>query len=194
MKKSAALIKPYVSIIFGTLLFLYYLNWLSLSGTGLAIGIIATVLSVYYLAAGILGVILGEKFGPGLKKGFDIASIVSFPTFFFVLLLILTIDGADSMGPTGWVISILGMIASLAAALIYLLAKLIDNEVLKKLSYLFAAIFVLAMLLNVLFDIAGNPVALGFIDVLAVVIYALFAYMLFLSLPRKEKAQEEEKE
>ena len=49
MNKVIELIKPYLSIVFGFLLFLYYFNYLQYSGILLAIGIIAVFISLYYL-------------------------------------------------------------------------------------------------------------------------------------------------
>ena len=54
MNKVIELIKPYLSIVFGFLLFLYYFNYLQYSGILLAIGIIAVFISLYYLVHGIL--------------------------------------------------------------------------------------------------------------------------------------------
>ena len=51
MKKIKELVKPFIFIIFGALLFLYYFNGLSGEGAGLAISIIAIVLAAYFLAA-----------------------------------------------------------------------------------------------------------------------------------------------
>ena len=43
-----------------------------------------------------------------------------------------------------------------------------------------------ALVLTLLFDSAGNPVTLGSIDVISLVIYALFGVMLLESLTSKE--------
>ena len=46
-------------------------------------------------------------------------------------------------------------------------------------------IFVLVMLLNIVFDFAGNPIVLGNINIIGTVIYALFTVMLMNALAKK---------
>ena len=197
MKKVTDFLKPNILIVFGALLLLFFLNYLQYGGGTLAIGIIAVIMSVYYLAIGILGIIVGDKLP---KKIFDIISVVFFPVFMFVLFLIQTIQAAqidNFMGPTAWIIAILSMIASLALPVIYLLAKLMDKGPLSKFAYLFAAIFVLVLLLNVLFNVRGDSVVLGNIDMILVAIYASYIFFLFSCLGNAEeapKAVEEKKE
>lgn len=193
MKRIGELIKPYISIIFGALLFLYYLNWLSYEEEALAIGIAATVVSSYYLVAGILGVILGEKLGK-VKNIFDIISLALFPAFMFSYYLIITIEMAEIFKPTGWVIAILSMVGSIVASAIFVVNKLIKNKLVNRLTFLFAAIFALVLLLNILFgplDI-GTPVVLGMIDVILFVAYLAFSYMLFVSLGKPEEETKSE--
>ena len=188
MKKVTDFLRPNILIVFGALLLLFFLNYLQYTGGTLAIGIIAVIMSAYYLAIGILGIIIGDKLP---KKILDIISVVFFPVFMFVLFLIQTIQAAqiDSfMGPTAWIIAILSMIASLALPVIYLLAKLMDKGPLSKFAYLFAAIFVLALLLSVLFDVRGDSVVLGNINMILVAIYASYIFFLFSCLGAPEEA------
>ena len=77
MNKIIELIKPYLSIVFGFLLFLYYFNYLQYSGILLAIGIIAVFISLYYLVHGILNFFLDDK----MKDGKDILNLVSLSLF-----------------------------------------------------------------------------------------------------------------
>ena len=103
MKKIGDFLKPNILVIFGALLLLYFLNYLSLNGAGLAIGIIAVVLSAYYLVVGILGILIGNKFSPQLKKIFEVLSVSLFGAFMFTYFLLTTITGAQInglMGPT----------------------------------------------------------------------------------------------
>ena len=191
MKKIGELIKPFVSIIFGALLFLIYLNYLSLTGSGLALGIIGVVLATYYLAVGILGIVLGEKFNKGVKKILDLISIVLFPAFMFVYFLLTTINAAQAniLLPTGWVIAITSMAGSILMVVAYLLAALLNNKVLTRLGFLFSAIFVLALLLDVLFSTEGLPIVLGNINIIGVVTYAVYIFMLFNSLKPEGKIE-----
>lgn len=186
MKKVTDFLKPNILIVFGALLLLYYLNWLQYQGAGLALGIIAIVLSAYYLAIGILGVIIGNKFSAGTKKIFDVISVSLFAAFMFTYFLLFTINGARNMGPTAWTINILSMIASLALIVVYILAKFANKDILLRFAYLFAAIFALALLLNILFDGNGNADVLGNLNILLVAIYVLFTFYLFDSLARND--------
>ena len=194
MKKIGDFLKPNILIIFGALLLLYFLNYLSLDGAGLAIGIIAVVLSAYYLAIGILGIFVGNKFTPQLKKIFEVISVSLFGIFMFVFFLLTTINGAQInglMGPTAWTIEILSMVAALAMVAVYIIARFANKDVLMRFAVLFAAIFALALLLNVLFDITGNSRVLGNVDILLVAIYAIFVFYLFNTLTNKPEANEE---
>ena len=190
MKKLSDLLKPNVLIFFGALLLLYYLNWLRGRNATLAIGIVAVVLSAYYLTVGILGVVLGDKFSSSLKKTFDVVSVSLFCVFTFVYILLVVIDAHQVMGPTAWTIDILSMAAALALAAVYSVSKFVDKPVVTRLAFLFAAIFTLALLLNIIFDESGWAISLGNVNILLAVIYAFFTFYLFSSLQDGEGAKE----
>ena len=193
MKKVTDYLKPNILIIFGALLFLYYLNFLSYKGEGLALGIFAVVISAFYLGVGIASVLIGGKFSASAKKGIEVLSVSLFAIFMFVYFLLTTINLAKYMGPTAWTIEILSMIASLALVTVYIASKLIGQPIFLRFAYLLSAFFVLALLLDLLFDGAGNSKVLGNIDVLLVVIYGVFAFYLFGSLDKAEDAPEQAK-
>lgn len=193
MKRVTDFLRPNILIVLGALLFLYYLNYLSYEGSALAIGIIAVVLSAYYLAIGIVGVLLSNKLNQLVKKIFEVVSVSLFGAFMFTVTLILIINAAkieDFLGPTGWIIGILTMVASIALIGVYVLARFLNKEFFVRLAYLFSAIFALVLLLNVLFDISGNSIVLGSLDILLVAIYASFTFYLFNSLVKSESAAE----
>lgn len=197
MKKIGDFLKPNILIIFGALLLLNFLNYLSLNGAGLAIGIVAVILSAYYLAVGILGILIGSKFSPQLKKIFEVLSVSLFGVFMFIFFLLTTINGAQInglMGPTAWTVQILSMVAALGFVVVYIIARLVNKDALMRLAYLFSAIFTLALLLNILFDISGNSRVLGNVDILLVAIYAIFTFYLFSTLTNKAESKEEHKE
>ena len=194
MKKFTDFLKPNILIIFGALLFLYYMNWLSNQGAGLAIGIVAVICAIYYIAIGVLEIIVGNKFSPQLKKIFELISVSLFAIFMFLFFLLSAAQGAkieNYMGPTAWIIAILSMVASLALAAIYAISKFVEKPIMVRFAMLFSAIFALALLLNVLFNGRGNPVVLGNIDVILTVIYVAFLFYLFNSF-HKEEVQEKE--
>lgn len=197
MKKIGDFLKPNILIIFGALLLLYFLNYLSLDGAGRAIGIFAVVLSAYYLVVGILGVLIGNKFSPQLKKIFEVLSVSLFGAFMFTYFLLTTINGAQInglMGPTAWTMQILSMAAALGLVVVYTIARLVNKDALMRFAYLFSAIFALALLLNILFDISGNSRVLGNVDILLVAIYVIFTFYLFSTLTNKAESKEEPEE
>lgn len=197
MKKIGDFLKPNMFIIFGALLLLYFLNYLSLNGASLAIGIFAVILSTYYLVVGILGILIGIKFSPQLKKIFEVLSVSLFGAFMFIYFLLTTINGAQInglMGPTAWIVQILSMAAALGLAVVYTIARLVNIDALMRFACLFSAIFALALLLNILFDISGNSRLLGNVDILLVVIYVIFTFYLFSTLTNKAESKEESQE
>lgn len=197
MKKIGDFLKPNMFIIFGALLLLYFLNYLSLNGASLAIGIFAVILSTYYLVVGILGILIGNKFSPQLKKIFEVLSVSLFGAFMFIYFLLTTINGAQInglMGPTAWIVQILSMAAALGLAVVYTIARLVNIDALMRFAYLFSAIFALALLLNILFDISGDSRLLGNVDILLVIIYVIFTFYLFSTLTNKAESKEEPEE
>lgn len=186
MKKIQEVAKPFLSIVFGALLLLTYLNWLSLSGGALVIGIFALLMSLYYLGAGITEAVAGDKLPLIAKKVFDIINISLFSAFASIYYLIYITNLSSQMGPTGWIVALAALLLSLALAVFSIIARLVSNPVLKRLDVLFSALFMAALVLTLLFDSVGNPITLGSIDVISLVIYALFGVMLLESLTSKE--------
>lgn len=186
MKKLTEFLKPNVLIIFGALLFVYYLNFLSYDGAGLALGISAIVISAFYLFAGIFLVVAGNKPSQSVQKTFHLLSVVLFAAFMFVDFLLTTINATKVMGPTAWTIKIVSMVTSLAFIMIFVISKFSSESTLLRLNNLFSLIFVLVLVLDVLFSVSGNPNALGNINVLLVVIYGFYSYYLFGSCEKTE--------
>ncbi|MBQ9265573.1 MAG: hypothetical protein IJ186_00675 [Bacilli bacterium] len=159
MKKISEIIKPFLSIIFGALLLLIYVNWLASDDSGtLVLGIFGVILSVFYLTDGIMDIIIGDKLP---KKIFNIFTISLYPIFMFIMILIGMINLADYMGPTAWIISILSLIGTIAFILIFIINTFIENNSLRLLTTLFGGIFILVIIVNILFDQLGNVVTLG---------------------------------
>lgn len=186
VKKFTDFIKPNILIIFGALLLILNLNALSAKGTALALGIVAVLISVYYLTVGILLVIMGNKFSSQIQKVFETLSVSLFAIFMFVNFLLTAIGGG--MGITDWVITILSMVSSLALVIVYIMFKFGAPNLLR-FTYLFALIFVLALLLDVLFNAGGT---LGGIDVFLVVIYCAYSFYLFSSLNKGKEVSAQE--
>lgn len=197
MKKIKELLKPFISIIFGAILFLFYFNWLGTAGAPLALGIIAVILSVYFLVVGILNVILGDKLGKA-KGILNMAGVATYPIFLGVYFLLNLISQAQAdayLGPNGWTIALVSIAASFGLGVLLFIAYFLKNKGIHRVTFLFAAIFVLVLLVDVLIT-DGFPISLGQIIVLQVVLYGAYVFMLFEVLAsfkeRKETKKEEE--
>ena len=172
--------KPFILIVFGSLLFLSYLNWfLTNDIQTIIIAVFAVVIAAYYITHGVLEIVLKDKLGKA-KNILEIISIVLFPIFFFIRILLVIIDIANLIGPTGWVIGILSLIGTLAFVVIYLI-----KVVPKTITRLFGNIFALILLLNILFDVFGNPISLGNINVVTSIAYISFDILLFTAISTK---------
>lgn len=194
MKKVQEIVKPLLLIIFGALLLLFYMNYINKDALPgyLALGIIGVVFAAYYIAAGVLNVVLGNKIGKSLRLVFDILNICLFAVLMFTYFLIVVIYFYERMGPTAWTIKILSMVAALAIIAFYIIARVVNKPAMNRFGFLFAAIFALALLLDILFDYRGYGVATGEINLVGLVIYALFVDVMFSSFPKAEGQKAEE--
>ncbi|MCR5185322.1 MAG: hypothetical protein K6C32_04525 [Bacilli bacterium] len=193
MRKIYEIIKPFLPIIFGSLILLLYLNLLSVNGWPLALGIIAVVMAAYYIGLGIVMIILGDKLPEKLKDILYLVSICFFPVFTFVYYLLLVINGHDGYGPTGWVLSIIMLASSLGVVVLYVLANFLAGSIFKRILKLVAIAFILAMLLFVIFDINGAPIDLGDIVVVSLVIDFIYANMLISAIINLKEVTKSEK-
>ena len=187
VKKFTDFIKPNILIIFGALLLIMNLDNLSAKGVGLAFGIILILVAAYYLIVGILLVLMGNKFSQTSLKVFETLAVSLFAISMFIKFLFTAIGGG--MGLTDWVITILSMVSSLALVIVYIMFKFADAPNLIRFTYLFALIFVLALLLDVLFSAGGT---LGGINVFLVAIYAAYSFYLFGSLNKDKEVSAQE--
>ena len=179
MKKLSELFKSSVLIILGGLLLLANLNNLTATGAYLALGIIAVIISSYYIVMGILDIFIGDKMSNGVAKIFSTISISSFAGLFFANILCKVIDGYQTMGPTAWVVDLVGMIASIAFMVVYIIAACVPNKALARLCGVFAAIFALGLVLDLLFLANGNAAQIDNISLVTLIIYACYAYIAF---------------
>ena len=194
MKKIKELLKPFIFIIFGALLFLFFFNYLGVGGPGLAIGIVAIVLAVYFLVVGILSVVLGDKFGKA-KGILNLAGVATFPLLLgviYLLELIASVQDGIYLGPNGWTIAILSIASAFALGLLLFIAYFVRSKEFHRITFLFGAIFVLALLLDVLIE-DGFAVTLGNIVVLQVVLYACYTSMLFEVISSFKESKEPKK-
>ena len=143
-------------------------------------------MSLYYLGAGITEAVAGEKLSAKAKKVFGIINISLFSAFASIFYLLYITNLSDRMGPTAWIVALAALLLSLALVLFSVIARLVSNPVLNRLDVLFSALFMAALVLTLLFDVSGNPITLGSIDIVSLVIYALYGVMLLESLANKE--------
>lgn len=191
MKKISEIIKPFLSIIFGALLLLIYVNWLSSDDSGtLFLGIFGVILSVYYLTYGIMDIIIGDKLP---KKIFNIFTISLYPIFMFIMILIGMINLVDLMGPTAWIISILSLIGTIAFVLMFIINTFIEHNSLRLLTTLFGGIFILVIIVNMLFDQLGNVVTLGNLPVVSLLASLSYIGIVLNVLFAKGESNKEEK-
>ena len=100
MKRVNGMVKPYLSLVFGSLLFLIYLNALSGTGGNLAIGIVGVLLSAYYIGIGLSTALIKKK----LPAIFETLSLTLYPVFYFVVTLVIPF----SMVIVGWWVGSMG--------------------------------------------------------------------------------------
>ena len=206
MKKVSELLKPYLEIIFGALLFLLHFNWLAFGGAYLALGIIAVILSVYFVVVGILSVVLGDHFPKKVKNLLTVIGAGVYALFlgtYFLLFLIQAAKAANEsewatpLGPNGWTIAIVSIAASYGFGVLLLVAFFVKKSALSRIAMAFGAVVVLALLVDILID-NGNAVTFHSIVVLQVIVYATFVGILLQVLPllnfKKEKPAEAKKE
>ena len=130
---------------------------------------------------GILSVVLGEKLGKA-KGILNLVGVATFPLLMGVIFLLSLIGDAKNeytyLGPNGWTIAILSIAAAFAIGVMLFIAFFVRSKGFHRVTFLFGAIFVLALLLDILIS-EGFAVALGQIVVLQVILYAAYTSMLF---------------
>ena len=183
MKKIRELLKPFLEIIFGAIVFFTFSGFLQTTGGYLALGIIAVVVAAYFIVVGILTIVLGEKLSKKCRHLLKVSGITAFAwliTAEFIILLVAFAEVGD-FPVNGWIIYILTIASSFGFGLLLLLAQFADSKFINRLAQLFGAVFVLSLLLNVLIP-SGVPVSLGGIVILQVVLYVAYAIMAFESM------------
>ncbi len=204
MKKVTEIIKPLLSIIFGALLLLLYMSYLrdGIPAFTLVIAIFGVVFAAYYIAAGILNVVMGDKLSKTIRMIFDILNVCLFALVFFLQLISTIVYMSDMMSATAWVITIVSMIAALGLMVFVIVSKAASSPLMERLAYLFAGIFTLALLLDVIFDASGAPEAIGNLAMVILAIYGIYISMMFAAVAKpaqgnqpkqaEEKPQEEQ--
>ena len=185
------LIKPFLALVLGILMLLYYLNYYigsGVTGSYLALGIIGLVIGSWLIFAAVIG-IAWPRMPVGLKKVFDIVSISSFAGFMFVDFLMEVINTYQAMGASSWIIYVLGMVASSGLCAVYIISRFVRGDAMSKVASIFGLVFVLALISRLLFPAsAQGPVSIDDIPLVPVLMYVIYCFLLFKSLA-KEKAE-----
>ena len=191
MKKIMDLIKPFLALVLGILMLLYYLNYYigsNVPGSYLALGIIGLVVGSWLIFAALIGM-FWPRMPVALKKIFDIISISSFAALMFVDFLMEVINLYQGMRASSWIIYVLGMAASLGLCVVYVVSRFVKGDAMAKVASIFGLVFVLALISRLLFPAGeGAPVSLDDIPVVPVMMYVIYCSLLFKSLA-KEKAE-----
>ena len=196
MKKVQEFIKPFLTLVFGALFLLVYMNYLAAEEGYLAIGIIGVTFASVYIGAGVVELILGEKLPAIVRKIISLVVIASYGLFLFTCVLIDVIYLYEALLPTGWVIAITSLIAFLAMPALFIVVNFVSNKVIYRIALIVSAVFALALILRHLFQFTGLPDVIGNISLTMLAIDILFAlvfYNAFKGIEVKEQPAKEEK-
>ncbi len=183
--------KPLLSMTLGTLLILGYLNLLQGGGEALAIGIIALILGLSYVGYGVVAFLFADRLPAKAKDGIEVAGVAIYPLFLFVYMLLIVIQLEGNLGPTGWIVAIIAMTSGLGFLAVFASSRFVDSKPLRQLSYLCAAIFGLALVLLLIFNINGNARGIGDLTLLELLEYASYGGLLALAFMKKDEPREE---
>ncbi len=178
MKKIQSIIKPFLSIILGALIFLVYLNQLRSRGVSLALGIIGVDISIFYMTYGILKITIKKFDSKKINCVLKIIEVVAYPVLFFVSALLLLIVDTELILPSGWVIQIASLVASLSFVVIVILRKILSKNVFNVLTKILAGALAIVFLTNVFFDDLGSPAYIALINIVRVSIYSIFTFVM----------------
>ena len=176
MKQYSSIIKAFLPTVIGAFMLLLYMNLLGSRGAALALGIIGVIVAAYYLAYGIFLALAPES---NIRVILQRGNVIALPTFMFVFFLMTLIQTAQQLGPTGWVISIFSLIASIGFAIFVLFSWFAKSEPVNKVANLLGVLFLLALVLTLFFAINGTPTTFGDIELPSTVTYILYGVMLF---------------
>lgn len=182
MKQFSSIIKSFLPTVIGAFMLLLYMNLLGGQGAALALGIIGVIVAAYYLVSGILLALAPEG---NIRVILQRGNVIVLPTFMFVYFLMVLIQTAQGLGPTGWVISIFSLVASIGFAIFVLFSWLAKSEPVNKVTNLMGVLFLLSLVLTLFFNIDGTPAAFGDIELPSTVMYVLYGVLLFTTNEKK---------
>ena len=165
---------PLLSLIIGTLILLFALTIIGLNTASTIISIFGIVIGISYIAFGIIAVLdINVKV---LEIINSIVYISAFPLFMFVYYLTIIIVNAAGLSPTAWILSILLLISASLIAVLDIVGKFVNEEILFKIKRLAIMVFIGLLVVLLVFPINGGIAAIGdvlILDVLYIVCYFL---------------------
>ena len=175
MKKVLDLLKPFASIVFGALITMLYLNGLSDGGNAAVRGVFALLVGGYFIAIGVLGLVAAGKIPEKVLKLLNGIGISVYATFFFLVTVLNLADFNAAYGVNGWIIADFALTVSLGFAAMNIVAMFVNNKVVLRIANLLGMLFLLALVFDVLFDVVGDPITLGQINIILVTVHFTFA-------------------
>ena len=199
MKKVIEIVKPLLLVIFGALLLLIYMNYFQdgMPTFVIVIGVLGVIFGAYYIVAGIINVVLGEKVNKTLKMVFDILDVSLFPLLFFLEAINVIVNLVDYMGATAWIIQLLSIVAAIGLIILFIISRISKAQILNRFTYMSGALFALALLLDIIFEATGEPTVIGNVPMVILAINVIFTSIMFTAIgkPNQEEApQVEEKQ
>lgn len=181
MKKVTEFIKPLLLLIFGSLALLFYMNYLQLQDEYLAFGIVAVIFSAYYLVAGILTYVLGNRLNNSLQLVFDILNVSLFLLilFFMRILNMKRLIEADAMSVNDWIVYITFFVATVTLIVFYMVYRFTKQPVMGRIAFLCGGILVLTLVVEL---VLNNTV--GSLSLIQLALYGIYTYVLFSTMAR----------
>ena len=177
MKKIIDVIKPFISIVFGALIILLYLNDISAGGVASARSVFAFLVGSYFIVVGLLGLICPLQIGERVLRLLNAIGVSVFASFFFMITVLNIADFNDMYGVNGWIIADFQLSAAIGFAVLFLITLFVKNGVLCRICNLFGMLFLLALLLELLFTPVGNPATINDFPIVKLVVNLSFAYI-----------------
>ena len=181
MKRVTEFIKPLLLLIFGSLALLFYMDYLQLQDEYLAFGIVAVIFSAYYLVAGILTYVLGNRLNNSLQLVFDILNVSLFPLilFFMRILNMRRLIQADAMSVNDWIVYITFFVATVTLIVFYMVYRFTKQPVMGRIAFLCGGILVLTLVVEL---VLNNTV--GSLPLIQMALYGIYTYVLFSTMAR----------
>ena len=183
MKKFYRILTPIFPIILGALLLLLYVNnFAAGGGVNITFGIIGLLVAIFYLSAGIVPLLLGNKLPVALARVFEIGVVILYPALLFAGSLTLMIQNADNLRVNAWIIEILSLVSCLGFVLLYCIAVGFRKSSLNPFVQIFGLTVILALVLDLIFTSTGAVIAIGDLALVTLITYSCYVAILLPAL------------